>query len=91
MGAFSGGASPYGALDMSGNVWEWVEDWYKFDYYRDRPGPDQSPPGPSQADSTGLKVIRGGSFKTVGVDARTAERNGVALSPAFDIGFRCAK
>ncbi len=91
VGTFPTGASPYGALDMSGNVWEWVQDWYKFDYYQDRPDPDQSPPGPSQANSTGEKVIRGGSFLTVGVDARTAERNAVFPGPAYDIGFRCAK
>lgn len=89
-GSFPQGASPYGALDMIGNVWEWTADWYKPTYYAERPEPDTSPPGPSQTDSTGLKVIRGGSFRSEGRDARTADRNGIGTGPSFDIGFRCA-
>ena len=51
------GASPYGALDMAGNVWEWVADWYAADYYQD--SPVRNPAGPS----SGLdKVLRGGSW-----------------------------
>lgn len=90
-GNFPNGASPYGALDMSGNVWEWTNDWYKFTYYAERPDPDRSPPGPSEADSSGRKVIRGGSYLTVGIDSRTTERNAIAPDAAFDVGFRCAQ
>jgi formylglycine-generating enzyme required for sulfatase activity len=89
VGSYPKGASPYGALDMAGNVWEWVSDWCSPTYYRDRPDPDTSPPGPTQSGSNRRKVIRGGSWGTIGVDARTAERNAVPSGPSYDIGFRC--
>ena len=84
------GASPYGAVDMTGNVWEWVNDWYSPTYYKKRPRPDHDPIGP-QKNSENKKVIRGGSFSVFAVDARTDERN--ALVPdqnSGEIGFRCA-
>ncbi len=50
------GAGPYGALDMAGNVWEWVADWYDPGYYKN--APDANPDGP---ESGTFKVLRGGS------------------------------
>lgn len=86
VGALPGGASPYGVHEMSGNVREWVQDWYDQDYYH--VAPDRNPKGPK----TGLlKVIRGGSWHSFEPDIRTAARGkgGFALK-THGIGFRCA-
>lgn len=86
MGSYLNGASPYGALDMSGNVREWVNDWYGFSYYYN--SPYSNPLGP---DTGSEKVTRGGSWYDLLGPIRVANResdepinfNGV-------IGFRCA-
>ncbi len=56
-GSYPAGVSPYGALDMAGNVWEWTADWYSSDYYK-QPS-ERNPTGPASGD---FRVLRGGSF-----------------------------
>ena len=45
VGSYPSGASPYGVMDMSGNVSEWVNDWYDEDYYATSPADNPPRPG----------------------------------------------
>ena len=69
VGSTPAGASPYGALDMAGDVDEWVSDWFNGLYYSESPG--SNPTGPA----TGLiQVLRGGSFGNNDDSLRVASR-----------------
>jgi len=59
VGRYPSGASPYGMLDMAGNVREWVNDRYGASYYHDSPYSD--PTGPTTGSE---RVQRGGEWYT---------------------------
>jgi len=85
VGSFPDGASPYGALDMAGNVWEWVADWYDGSYYGR--SPKRNPTGP---DSGEFRALRGGSWTYTRFGARCAtRRGGYPVSRNELHGFRC--
>jgi formylglycine-generating enzyme required for sulfatase activity len=86
VGIYPDGASPYGALDMAGNVSEWVADRYSSGYYED--SPDSNPPGPSWGN---YRVVRGGSWADQKNDVRSTSRQSENPSYSWNnLGFRCA-
>jgi formylglycine-generating enzyme required for sulfatase activity len=85
VGSYPDGVSPYGALDMMGNVWEWVNDWYDENYYSS--SPQQNPTGPLAGD---YHVLRGGSWYYNVSYSRSARRTyGTDHYRLIFFGFRC--
>ena len=70
VGSYPSGASPYGVMDMAGNVWEWVNDWYGSGYYSGSPA--SNPTGPATGEA---RVLRGGSWSRDDDYVRVARRN----------------
>jgi len=82
------GTSPYGAMDMAGNVFEWTQDWFQHDYY------EESPPENPQGPETGAaKVMRGGSWYNSDYRlVRASNRLKIPPSTRTSIlGFRCVR
>jgi formylglycine-generating enzyme required for sulfatase activity len=102
VGSYPAGASPFEALDMAGNVFEWTNDYYDEKYYAS--GPASNPTGPELRTTYFNRAVRGGSFADPEAEIRTSNRASV-LGPNYDaefgseaylgsfssrIGFRCA-
>jgi serine/threonine-protein kinase len=91
VGTFVEGASPYGLLDMAGNVWEWCEDFYDEEFYEK--GPTVNPKlVVSAGKNQNGHVMRGGSFMYDARALRTYAR--ISFDPHYRFaegGFRCAK
>jgi len=85
--AYESGKSPFGLYHMAGNVWEWVADWYRSNYYEY--SPEANPSGP---ESGQFKVLRGGSWSDLPKYLLTYGR--FKLPPETRnsyTGFRCAR
>ncbi|NCF65959.1 MAG: SUMF1/EgtB/PvdO family nonheme iron enzyme [Chloroflexi bacterium] len=86
VGSYVNGASPFGIYDMSGNVMEWVGDWYDPRFYRD--STDTNPLGPVEGQ---FKTIRGGSWLSPAEDTTVTVRDSFdPLVARTNLGFRCA-
>ncbi|MBI4552620.1 MAG: SUMF1/EgtB/PvdO family nonheme iron enzyme [Candidatus Latescibacteria bacterium] len=83
VGSFPEGVSPYGVLDMGGNVWEWTTDWYG-------PYPGNLTPNPAYGEQ--YRVIRGGSWMNYDLNTRASNRGKYYPSDtSLLLGFRCAR
>ena len=81
----SGGASYYGALDMLGNAFEWVADWYDANYYDNSPADDPSGPGNGTS-----RVVRSSGYDSSLEDISVANRNSEdPQTHRSNLGFRC--
>lgn len=88
VGSYERGKSPYGLFDVSGNVWEWVDSWYK---------PHPSNNVSSEEYGEKYKIIKGGSwynclFYNCGISAPSYNRGFlVPITRNSSTGFRCAE
>jgi serine/threonine-protein kinase len=89
VGAHPEGVSPYGIQDMSGNVWEWCEDFDDPGFYAD--GPTHNPRNGKRPEKA-LLVMRGGSWMFGARSLRTFSRTSFEAHYRFAAGgFRCAR
>jgi formylglycine-generating enzyme required for sulfatase activity len=87
VGMYPDGASRYGVLDLVGNVWEWTSSLL-------RPYPYDPADGREDPADPGLRVVRGGSWRSTSPDFVTGtKRDAFLLRPSLggNVGFRCAR
>ncbi len=86
------GKSPNGLYDSTGNVAEYVNDWYHDKFYSTPEASEKDTKGPDSPSVEGYRVCRGGSFLYGERRTRAAYRSGCKEDdPSIDYGFRCAK
>ncbi len=86
MSAYAKVFSPYGAVQLSGNVYQWTKDWYGKEFYGK--SEERNPLGPFAGK---YRVVRGGSWFSPSNDLRATSRG--PLPPGMQLpylGFRCA-
>lgn len=92
VGSTPAGSSPYGAVDMAGNVWEWVEDFYdRTCYFNECDERCVNPQGP---ESGALRVVRGGGYATRASNSylcASARSSAPPESARANLGFRCCR
>jgi formylglycine-generating enzyme required for sulfatase activity len=86
VGSYPEGGSPYGILDMAGNVREWVKDWYSASYYE-----YLQTSNPQGAEEAEMRSVRGGAWNDSQTHVRSTDRHPHIPSKSGDsLGFRCA-
>ncbi len=92
VGSYPAGASPFGLMDMSGNAWEWVHDWYDPGYYESSAGVVD----PVGAAAGKQRILRGGGYTQRDPEGSQEFRTTFRLpfDPArteASFGFRCVR